>query len=445
MRMAAIYPACTIAIALVVGCLVDNPAWDGPAGGDAGGSVGDDGGVVTPRCEPLPAPAGPRVDVTPAQAAMLDEIVAAAAPGTSVVLADGTYDRTGEPPIAIAAAGLALRSASGEPDAVVIDGGTTGDALVVIAAADVVIAELSLRRPGNRIVRIVPGASSPRLYRIHAADAPGFHVAIEADVDAARWVDDGEVACSEFRLSDAGRAAIDDCTAMGVIKGFGAARWAIRDNLFAELWCPADLPFAAIHFGFGATDTLIERNLFRDVYRGVLIGSDGTAPGAPIAMRPLPSDRDCVTQAVHAGAVVRNNVFWTGGTGIATAPGPDAMLAIWAACAVDVQHNTLIDLLDAFSGIEYRWDQCSGSILNNLSNREVLARDGAPPVVVAGNIDDVGLEAFVDPGAGDLHLRPGASAAIDGSVVVGPPPPTDDVDGQTRDASPDVGADELDP
>ena len=62
------------------------------------------------------------VSVTPEQAAALDEIAAAASPGQVLLLADGIYDRSNEPPIELTAPGIQLRSASGNPSAVVLDG-----------------------------------------------------------------------------------------------------------------------------------------------------------------------------------------------------------------------------------------------------------------------------------------------------------------------------------
>jgi hypothetical protein len=48
--------------------------------------------------------------------------------------------------------------------------------------------------------------------------------------------------------------------------------------------------------------------------------------------------------------------------------------------------------------------------------------------------------AFVDPNRGNLHLTTTAVEAIDKGVAL--PDVSEDIDGQRRDAKPDIGADE---
>lgn len=445
-RLAVVLASCTA-------CPVENPAWDGRAdGSDTAASSSDDGtttgGEPTPNaCPPLPAPAAGVmvVELDPSEAAELDEQIAAAAPNTTFRLADGRYDRAGQPTIVVSAPGIVLRSASGDPSAVILDGGGTASDLVTVRADDVTLAELSLRNGGDDLLVFDPvggpGVRRPRVHRVSFQDAINFQLVAEGDIAAGAFVDDGEVSCSAFSLSDEFRAAVPDCTSAGGIKGFAASNWRIRDNLVHDFWCPASGTFIAIHLGYGAHDTIVERNRFRDAYRGLMLGFETDAVGT----RAPPPGSACPAGAQHVGGSIRNNMFWTGGPDLAAASTqPDSMISVWSACEVDVQHNTLVSLYPLFSMLEYRFSDSTGSIVNNLVTGRITARDPAA-IVDAGNLVDAGQELFVDPGAGDLHLAAGASAAIDASVVAGASAVPDDFDGQTRDARPDVGADELDP
>jgi hypothetical protein len=256
------------------------------------------------------------------------------------------------------------------------------------------------------------------------------------DVLPGRFADDGEIACSRFAIDDAYRET-HGCVGLGAIKSFGGSGWSVHDNTFDELWCPEG-GFVAVHFGYGGSDNVIERNRFRDVYRAVMLGFEADAVGT----RAPPAGSTCPGSAQHFGGAVRNNMFWVGGTDIAASGlAVDAQISAWSACGVDIQHNTVVSLFPVFSEIEYRFTDTSGSIVNNLLTAEVLARDPAA-IVDAGNQGAIGLEQFVDPGAGDLHLAPGATTPIDAAVAAGATAVVDDIDGELRDGPRDVGADE---
>lgn len=440
-----------VVLVAVAGCLVENPAWDGLAsatgptddGPTDSGTTGPDP-TPNPGCAPLPPPTGTIVEVDPTQSAELDELVAAAAPNTTFSLADGTYDRAGQPPIVITAAGTVIRSASGDPDAVILDGGAVPEDLITIRVDDVTIAELSVRNTGDDLVAVDPVGNTivgTRLYRVHARDAANFQLVLEADFAGGSFADDGEVSCSTFALSDAFREANPDCSSTGAIKGFGASGWTIRDSRFEDMWCPTSGAFIAVHLAYGAANTVVERNLFRDVYRGVMLGFETDMLGA----RSAPPGSACPTGVQHVGGSIRNNMLWAGGSGLAaSSAGVDALISVWSACEIEIQHNTVVSLLPLFSTIEYRFSDTTGAVTNNLLTSPVVARDPAA-IVDAGNLGDAGLELFVDPAAGDLHLVPSAAAAIDAAVDVGPTGPLDDFDAQARDATPDVGADEHQP
>jgi hypothetical protein len=96
------------------------------------------------------------------------------------------------------------------------------------------------------------------------------------------------------------------------------------------------------------------------------------------------------------------------------------------------------------NAIEYRFDATRNvSIINNLSNRAITARDGAS-ATVSSNVTNAAGSWFVDPSAGDLHLGDGSvSSVVDRGETI------DDVahdfDGESRPQGTrfDIGADEY--
>ena len=62
---------------------------------------------------------------------------------------------------------------------------------------------------------------------------------------------------------------------------------------------------------------------------------------------------------------------------------------------------------------------------------------------LAGNLEDAPLSLFLDVSSGNLHLSPDATDAIDKGVFIGDGLCDQDIDGDNRDAMPDVGADEI--
>ena len=69
---------------------------------------------------------------------------------------------------------------------------------------------------------------------------------------------------------------------------------------------------------------------------------------------------------------------------------------------------------------------------------------GAGAVTVTDNIANAPMSSFVDGPGGGLHLAPGASA-IDAGTAAYADFALWDIDGEPRDGSPDIGADEWSP
>ncbi|MEC9397748.1 MAG: hypothetical protein VX475_09025, partial [Myxococcota bacterium] len=174
----------------------------------------EDMGTPQPRslCAPLEAPTGNTIIVTPAQASELPSIIAAANTGDTILLEDGTYKSTldGESSrrLIFRKPGITLRSASGDPTKVIIDAEYKTNELVYVTTDDITIAEVTLTRARDHLVHATGNGATTtrnlRMHRVHFVDSGEQFVKINSTTQDG-YVDDGEITCSRFELTDAGR------------------------------------------------------------------------------------------------------------------------------------------------------------------------------------------------------------------------------------------------
>ncbi|MCB9570055.1 MAG: right-handed parallel beta-helix repeat-containing protein [Myxococcales bacterium] len=409
----------------------------GPTAGTSSSTGATTGGVdPSDPCPPLPAADGPTIEVSPDQAGELPGIVQDAAPGTTILFADGTYDLGTV--LHVTKPGLSLRSASGDRDAVILDGGYNTGEVVLVQADDVTIADMTLQRAIWHPIHVT-GADDHTIegtliYNVAVIDPGQQGIKINASADL-YFADHGTIACSQIELRDSGRPHVENCYTGG-IDAHSALGWVIRDNHIEGFWCAQGLSEHAVHFWVTGRDTLVERNRIVDCARGVGfgLGASGNGKSRDYGDDPCPG----ADYLGHIDGVIRNNMIFAGRPELfASQSGFDSGVALEQACGAVVRHNTVVSVEQPFVSMEYRWPNTSATIENNLVSHTIVARDGGQ-AALAGNIEGAGGEHFVDQAGGDLHLAPG-SAAIDAGGDVGV---VDDFDGDARDASPDVGADE---
>ena len=418
-----------------------------PSDGDAsstadptGDPTGDPPGGA--RCDPLPPPEGAVIDVSPTDD--LAAVIAGAPAGSTLVLADGNYDVSGASYIALVNDGVTIRSASGDPSTVIIDGGYTLGEVFSIAADDVTIAELTIQRAYYHPIHVTGGADSNTentlIYRVRVVD-PGQQ-AIKINAQDGNYADFGTIACSHIELTAEGRPHVTDCYTGGVDAHL-AQGWTIRDNTITGFWCESGLSEHGVHVWNSGRDTVVERNTIVDCARGVGfgLGESGNGTARDYGDDPCPGVDGFVG---HYGGVIRNNaIIGRDPAMFASQFGMDSGVALEQACGAVVTHNTVVALQPPFVGMEYRFANTQASIADNLVTHAITMRDGGN-AVLEGNLVEVGTEHFVDAAAGDVHLVEG-STAIDAAIDVAGAEVVDDVDGEPRDGSPDVGADEYVP
>jgi hypothetical protein len=401
-------------------------------------------------CPPLPLE-GHIVNVS--TAIELRDAVNGASSGDTILIADGTYALDGIY-LRVDVPGVTLRSASGNREAVILDGNYVTTEIIQVVASGVTIADLTLREATYHPVHVTStdsgNVTGTLVYNVHIIDPGQQAIKINPHEAKVHFPDDGEVACSHIELTDAGRSQvwnINGSCYTGGVDAHQARGWVIRDNLIEGFWCPGDgdgcgwrdLSEHAIHLWRGCRDTIVERNVMRDNARGVGFGleADGSArtypddpcPGAPVGY------------VEHYGGVIRNNFVFAGQSDLfASDCGFDCGICLWQACGARALHNTVASTQAPFSSIEWRFDDTDVDLINNLVTHNLRDRGGTD--YLEGNLQSQPLSLFVDGAGGDLHLAATATAAID--QVTSPGDVSDDIDGDPRPvgAGSDVGADE---
>lgn len=103
-------------------------------------------------------------------------------------------------------------------------------------------------------------------------------------------------------------------------------------------------------------------------------------------------------------------------------------------------HNSIAFTDTPFTAIEWRFAPTNVLLVNNLSTHVLMERPGGT-AITEGNMEGVALSEFEDVVAFDLHLAEGATA-IGAGVTQGATLTPEDIDGDTRPMTPDVGADQ---
>ena len=405
------------------------------------GAAGAASAASVDYCPPLPAPSGPTVLV--ASVSELVGAVGSATPGTTILIADGIYDLAGAY-LRIETPSVTLRSESGDREGVILDGNYVTTEIVQITASDVTVADMTLREAYDHPIHVMSTSTAATdgtlIYNVHVVD-PGQQAIKINPVDSSHFVDDGVVACSRIELTNAGRPHVRDNCYTGGVDAHAAEGWTIRDNEIEGFWCDAGLSEHAVHFWRASRGTRVERNRLRNNARGVGLGMSSDGDGRTYPDAPCPSAGGAYVD--HYDGDIQNNFISASDPALfASAYGFDCGICLWQACEASATHNTVhsSDTGATFSSIEWRFSRTVTTLTNNLVNHTMRERDGATGTL-DGNVTSADESWFVSAAAGDFHLQPAATAAIDQGVATSL---TTDVDGDSRPygSGPDVGADE---
>lgn len=376
---------------------------------------------VCRRCGWKP-PDGPTIPVK--NIGELEQAVASARPGDTVLLADGTYSL--RRPLDIATTRVTLRGRSGDPAAVIIRGrGMTGDSIGVgisVSAPDVTIADVTIRDLGYHAVQVRGEREASRFAMHHVRLFDTGQQLFKGSVSREPlYADDGLIACSEFAYTT--HAPSDYTNAVDLLATKG---WVIRDNRFDRIrgpeaggWKsgPTILVWAA------GRATIVERNVIVDSFRGIALG---------LTNEPLDYARNGERTYDHVGGLIRNNVIvnlnrWA-----------DEAIEANAARDVRIEHNTVFLEGSTPWSIQVRFPVADAVIRNNLTNHRIFLRDGGR-ATLDGNVTSARRNWFVDVLQANMHLAPAGRPAVDAGVPIADA--TEDFDRARRAGrAPDAGA-----
>lgn len=334
----------------------------------------------------------------------------------TILIADGIYRVASSSSFPyLTASNVVIRSASGNRDAVVLEGEGMKDVTpstenaLLIAGDNVTVADLTIRNVGNHGIQV----SGHHLF-VHNVRIENTYQQMLKGASVAASIDSGIVQCSVFEYPS-GRAPFYYTGGLDIHKGRG---WLVRDNMFVGIQSPANsVAEHAVHFWNGSADNVVERNLILNCDRGIGFGLGSSA---------------------NTGGVIRNNFIYNGGA----APFDDVGIGLESSPGTRVYNNTVI--VSYSNAIEYRFAETRGvEILNNLTNRPIRSRDDAA-ATVASNISTAQQSWFVDADGGDLHIASNSVAPVDSGTDLTTYVP-DDIDRAARPAGSafDIGADEL--
>jgi len=337
----------------------------------------------------------------------------------TILVQDGAYSL--DDMLWVEASGVTVRSLSGSRSAVVIQGqGMAGGVTHIfnVPGANFTARDLTLRRVSQHAVQIHGNfnAAAPVLKNLHILDTGEQMIKVSYDpADLGKRADNGVVEGCLLEYS----AGIGPQWYIGGVDAHNARNWVVRRNVFRGIRSPADaVAEFAVHFWSDSADTLVEGNTIINCDRGIGLGL---------------GDRG------HQRGIVRNNMIYHNATeGFA-----DVGIALESAPGAQVYNNTIYQEHSYPNAIEYRFPATTGVLIaNNLTNKAVSMRDGAAGAV-SHNVANAQAGWFLNPGAGDLHLKTARIEVVDqGRSIAGL---TDDFDGQARPQGPgiDIGADEF--
>jgi hypothetical protein len=278
----------------------------------------------------------------------------------------------------------------------------------------VTIANLTIRDVYTHPIMLNAGTQSPLIHNVRLVNAGQQFVKANPD-GAGGGVNNGVVEYSVIEYSSTSR----DYYTNGVDVHTGA-NWIVRHNLFRNLRAPqGELAGPAILMWNASAGSLVEGNTFIDCQREIALG----------LIERTPDD--------HSGGIVRNNFIYR-----SSSVAGDSAILVADSPGTAVLHNSILVSGTSVNPIEYRFANTTGVVIaNNVLDGRIAAHDGATGSV-SGNYTSASLSLFVNPTAGDLHIRSSASALLDQVVVL--PGAATDWDGQTRAAgAADLGADEY--
>lgn len=359
---------------------------------------------------PLPAPTGQVATVSTATELEIAVSVANTSGHLTIILTDGTYTLTN--PLYISGDSVTVRSQSENRDGVFIRGdGMAGSLpiLFMVAGKNLTFADMTLGQVAGNALHLLSDADNCLIHNVRFVDTKEQMLKVSSGSTGDTYTDNGTVEWCLFEYS----AGIGPQEYIGGVFAHEANNWTVHHNIFEDIRAPGSgMGGYAIHFWNDSANTAVEHNIIVRCDRGIGFGLDGN-----------PHER---------GSISNNMVHTTKDVGI----------GLQHSAYTSVYNNTLYTE-NYTNSIEYRFPETQYvSIINNLANALVTARDGATGVVET-NVTNAQASWFVDAAAGDLHLATAYAAVVDQGQSLSGVPMDIDCEPRPKGDGYDIGADEF--
>lgn len=377
---------------------------------------------------PLPSPSGMVV-----RTSNMEEILAAGEQlqaGSTLMIEPGVYTLS-RPVVLRQKLGITIRSVSGEPASVTLQGkgwdlGDTHDDIFHVAdCTNVLIAGLTFSECRSYGVKVEAehGPKNVQIYNCRFRNIGIRAIKGSAGQDPNVRASKGSVRFCDFENTRVPPAQwLYGGDYIAAIDMMALEDWTFSDNTFRNIKGRNGGGRAAIFVWVRSRRIVVERNLIVNCDRGVSFGN----PGQSTANQPGGS-----LKYVSEG-IIQNNLI---------AGGADCGIELWHAEAINVRHNSIWRPEQNWSrGIRLGTGTVQTEVVNNLVHGGIQVDGGEANI--HHNLAKRVAGYFVEPAMGDLALTAAATAAIDQAVVLNEAPC--DVRGLPRNHEPDLGAWEYD-
>lgn len=354
--------------------------------------------------------------------------VSRARAGTTMLLADGTYDL--QRGLILRENGLAIRGESGDRSNVILDGSRCRDRHIVMVkgADDVLIADLTIQN-GKDVGVNIKGEMDTQRTRIYNCTFRNLWVrAIKgtAPLEVRRGESDPHSQPALWKTRPTGgsvrycaflqdhRKAFDDWTGGDYVGGIDLMwlkDWVIADNVFIGIRGKKGDGRGAIFVWQHSENVVVERNLVVNCDTGICFGNNH-GPSFHVT-----------------NGIIRNN-FVVGGT--------STPVEVCKTADVLVCNNTIWATDLTMPTVYFHQTLRGGRIYNNLIHGRTKVDSF---VAQASNIVGDLSGYFVNPLKGDLHLTAAAYEALGKGRPL--TEAGEDFDREKRAPAPDIGADEM--
>ena len=365
----------------------------------------------------------------------LQNAISSLTPGTTIVLAPGTYDLSST--LYIRTDDVTIRGATGNRNDVILVGNGMDNPDygsvphgIWTDANNLHIADLSIGDVWfHPIFLSGDNADSPHLRNLRLFNAGQQFVKGSSGGGVGLGCDNGIVEDCLIEYTNQ-PPATDHGGGTGYFNGVdihGGDNWIIRRNRFVNLHNPdgTDHPYApAVLMWNGSSNTLVENNVFDNCDRSIALGL---------------IDRNPVDD--HQGGIIRNNFICMdsglfSGSRASTA---DGAILIWDSTNTKVLHNTVLINGNHPNAIQFRFDTEGSEARNNLMDATIRDRENDMTYLESGNTTSAISSLFVDPSQCDLSLKSDAIVAQESLLS----DCVQDIHQELRQGLVDVGADEL--